>query len=95
MQEEKKEEENLGDKDELWIHKWELDTLQTVQSEAFYRMIGRTGINYGDTFRMVKRVSTDHDAAMMRCARLYWLFIHPLPSHPAWSSASAPTMTPP
>ena len=68
-QEEKKEAENLGDKDELWMHKWELDNLQTVQSEAFYRMIGRTGITYGDTFRMVKRVSIDHDSAMMRCAR--------------------------
>ena len=59
-------EENLGDKDELWINKWNFDTMETIQSEAFYRMIGRTGITYGDTFRMVKRVSSRDGDAMMR-----------------------------
>ncbi len=58
--------ENLGDKDELWMHKWSFDPMETIQSEAFYRMIGRTGITYGDTFRMVKRVSSRDGDAMMR-----------------------------
>ena len=61
-------EENLGDKDELWIHKWSFGIMETIQSEAFYRMIGRTGITYGDTFRMVRRVSSHDGDAMMRCA---------------------------
>ena len=52
--------------DELWMHKWDFDSMQTIQSEAFYRMIGRTGITYGDTFRMVKRVSSQDGNAMMR-----------------------------
>lgn len=63
-----KVEENLGDKDELWMHKWVFGPMETIQSEAFYRMIGRTGITYGDTFRMVKRVASTDSAAMMRCA---------------------------
>ena len=60
------EEKNAGDKDELWMHKWNFDPMETIQSEAFYRMIGRTGITYGDTFRMVKRVSSRDGDAMMR-----------------------------
>lgn len=64
---EERKEENLGDKDELWIHKWELGTLETIESEAFYRLVGRTGITYGDTFRMIKRVGTNDADAMMRC----------------------------
>ena len=52
--------------DELWMHKWGFDSMETIQSEAFYRMIGRTGITYGDTFRMVKRVSSHDGNAMMR-----------------------------
>ncbi len=48
------------------MHKWDFDSMQTIQSEAFYRMIGRTGITYGDTFRMVKRVSSQDGNAMMR-----------------------------
>jgi hypothetical protein len=60
------EEENPGDKDKLWMHKWKFDPMETIQSEAFYRMIGRTGITYGDTFRMVKRVSSRDGDAMMR-----------------------------
>ncbi|CAL8464659.1 g4194 [Coccomyxa elongata] len=68
-EETKKEEpkqENPGDKDELWMHKWGFGPMETIQSEAFYRMIGRTGITYGDTFRMVKRVASNDAAAMMR-----------------------------
>ena len=65
-QEEPKQEDSLGDKDELWAHKWRFGPMETIQSEAFYRMIGRTGITYGDTFRMVKRVSSRDGDAMMR-----------------------------
>ena len=61
-------EENLGNKDELWMHKWDFGIMETIQSEAFYRMIGRTGITYGDTFRMVRRVSSNDGDAMMRWA---------------------------
>ncbi len=67
---EEPKEENPGDKDELWMHKWGFGPMETIQSEAFYRMIGRTGITYGDTFRMVKRVASSDAAAMMRCAAL-------------------------
>lgn len=49
------------------MHKWGFGPMETIQSEAFYRMIGRTGITYGDTFRMVKRVASNDAAAMMRC----------------------------
>ncbi|KAK9904717.1 hypothetical protein WJX75_001194 [Coccomyxa subellipsoidea] len=63
---EEPKEENPGDKDELWMHKWGFGPMETIQSEAFYRMIGRTGITYGDTFRMVKRVASSDAAAMMR-----------------------------
>ena len=59
-----------GDRDELWMHKWAFGPLETIQSEAFYRMIGRTGITYGEDFRMVKRVSCRGGDAMMRSARL-------------------------
>ena len=57
-----------GDRDELWMYKWTFGPLETVQSEAFYRMIGRTGITYGEDFRMVKRVSCRGGDAMMRSA---------------------------
>ena len=67
---EEPKEENPGDKDELWMHKWGFGPMETIQSEAFYRMIGRTGITYGDTFRMVKRVASSDAAAMMRCGPL-------------------------
>lgn len=50
------------------MHKWGFGPMETIKSEAFYRMIGRTGITYGDTFRMVKRVASNDAAAMMRCA---------------------------
>ena len=59
-----------GNRDELWMHKWALGPLDTIQSEAFYRMIGRTGITYGEDFRMVKRVSCRGGDAMMRSAHL-------------------------
>ena len=59
-----------GDNDELWMHKWAFGPLETIQSEAFYRMIGRTGITYGDGFRMVKRVSCRGGDALMRSAGL-------------------------
>ena len=50
------------------------------------RMIGRTGINYGDTFRMVKRVCTSDSDAMMRCA-------HPAKvSVPPWCPARPPEL---
>ncbi len=49
------------------MHKWGFGPMETIKSEAFYRMIGRTGITYGDTFRMVKRVASNDAAAMMRC----------------------------
>ena len=48
------------------MHKWRFGVMETIQDEAFYRMIGRTGITYGDTFRMVKRVSSRDGDAMMR-----------------------------
>ena len=35
--EEKKEPENLGDREELWAHKWTFDELETIKAEAFYR----------------------------------------------------------
>ena len=78
-------EENLGDKDELWIHKWDFGVMETIQSEAFYRMIGRTGITYGDTFRMVRRVSSHDGDAMMRWAscRCSWATTSP------WSALCA------
>ena len=63
---EEPEEVKPGDRDELWMHKWDFDSMQTIQSEAFYRMIGRTGITYGEDFRMVKRVSCRGGDAMMR-----------------------------
>ena len=63
---EEPEEMKPGDRDELWAHKWAFGPLDTIQSEAFYRMIGRTGITYGEDFRMVKRVSCRGGDAMMR-----------------------------
>ena len=36
-EEEKKEPENLGDREELWAHKWSFDELETIKAEAFYR----------------------------------------------------------
>ena len=63
---EEPEEVKPGDRDELWMHKWAFGPLETIQSEAFYRMIGRTGITYGEDFRMVKRVSCRGGDAMMR-----------------------------
>ena len=67
----KKTEEEVvddGDKDELWFHKWTHQPLETIQKEPFYRVIGRTGIQYGPCFRMVKRVNVADNAAMMRWA---------------------------
>jgi hypothetical protein len=63
---EESKEENPGDKDELWIHKWSFGPMETIEAEAFYRMIGRTGITYGETFCMVKRVCIGDSDAMMR-----------------------------
>ena len=57
-----------GDRDELWADLWTHGPLETIDAGQFYRVIGRTGINYGPTFRMVKRVATSDAEGMLRCA---------------------------
>ena len=57
-----------GDRDELWAHLWTHGPLETIDVGQFYRVLGRTGINYGPTFRMVKRVATSDAEGMLRCA---------------------------
>ena len=57
-----------GDRDELWSDLWTHGPLETIDAGQFYRVIGRTGINYGPTFRMVKRVATSDAEGMLRCA---------------------------
>ncbi len=57
-----------GDRDELWADLWAHGPLETIDAGQFYRVIGRTGINYGPTFRMVKRVATSDTEGMLRCA---------------------------
>ena len=57
-----------GDRDELWADLWAHGPLETIDAGQFYRVIGRTGINYGPTFRMVKRVATSDVEGMLRCA---------------------------
>ncbi len=58
-----------GDRDELWADLWAHGPLETIDAGQFYRVIGRTGINYGPTFRMVKRMATNDKEGMLRCAR--------------------------
>ena len=59
-----KEEGSQDDKtpDSPWPH----SPVQTVDADAFYRDVARSGINYGQCFRMVQKASTDGSQALMR-----------------------------
>ncbi len=46
----------------LWPHA----CVDTVNVDAFYRDVSRTGITYGPCFRMVQKASTDGSQALMR-----------------------------
>ena len=48
------------------IPEWPFEEADTVDANAFYRDISRTGINYGKHFRMVQRASVDGSTAVMR-----------------------------
>jgi len=45
---------------------WPFDGVNTVEADAFYRDVARTGINYGPCFRMVQKASVDGTIAFMR-----------------------------
>lgn len=49
---------------------WPHDELSTLDADAFYRQVLRTGIRYGPHFRMLLRKTTDGSAAVLRCAAL-------------------------
>ena len=49
---------------------WGFSPLETVEKHHFYNAVGRTGIEYGPDFRMVRRTNIAPDtAAELRCAR--------------------------
>lgn len=48
--------------DSVWPHA----KTDTVDADAFYRDVSRTGITYGPCFRMVQKASTDGSQALMR-----------------------------
>lgn len=45
---------------------WPYSNVDTVDADAFYRDVSRTGITYGPCFRMVQKASTDGSQALMR-----------------------------
>ena len=45
---------------------WPHNSIDTVDADAFYRDVSRTGITYGPCFCMVQKASTDGSQALMR-----------------------------
>ena len=58
-----------SDREAADLH-WSHDSINTVDADAFYRDVSRTGITYGPCFRMVQKASTDGSQALMRCSIL-------------------------
>lgn len=48
---------------------WPHGALDTLDADAFYRQVVRTGIRYGPRFKMLLKKSTDGSAAVLRHAR--------------------------
>ena len=52
-----------------WMQvEWPHGALSTLDADAFYRQVLRTGIRYGPRFRMLLRKAIDGSAAVLRCA---------------------------
>ena len=58
----KAEAESSGEQPEMWPCAGE----ETVDADAFYRDVSRTGITYGPCFRMVQKASADGSQCLMR-----------------------------